>query len=455
MKTKKTEKRSTVRSPHEVEQLFRSFVEQNIDGIILIDSDGTVTEWNTSMERLSGFSSKDMIGIKAWDMQFLINNEENPSLERRHQIEDMYMTALRTGVIPESTQSRETTLTTTKGGHIPVEQKIFNISTHGGNSLGVIITDLTQRRQTEEKLHELEAQLQNLNNNIFNGYTYQIDFGLQGELRKFLYVSAGVEKLMDISVHQVLESWETFSGLFLPDDNAQVAELEKESLAAMTPFTVEVRFKHKEGRIGWLLLHSTPRRLSNGHLVWDGVALDITERKRIQEEMQRLAITDPLTGLFNRRYFFEIAEKEFAKSLRYERPISVILLDIDQFKKVNDTYGHLAGDQVLIQVGNILRENEREFDLSARYGGEEFVILLLETSCASAMVVTQRLQSLMEKHQVHSGKDTIRFTASFGVAGYDKTKQFETFDQLISQADMALYEAKRTGRNRVVSYCNE
>lgn len=455
MKLKKTTKGSTAHTPQEVELLFRSFVQQNIDGIILIDSDGIVKEWNASMESLSGFTSKAMLGIKAWEMQFLINHEEKPSLEQRRQLEDIYMNILRTGIVPESMQSRETTLTTKEGVQIPVEQKAFIINTNRGNWLGVIIMDLTERRQTEEKLRELEAQLKNLNNNIFNGYTYQIDFGLHGELRNFLYISAGVEKLMDISVDQVLESWEKFSEFFLSNDNHEVAELEDESLATMTPFTVEVRFRHKEGRIGWLLLHSTPRKLSNDHLVWDGVALDITERKLIQEEMQRLAITDPLTGLFNRRHFFEIAEKEFSKSLRYQRPLSVIILDIDQFKETNDTFGHLAGDQVLIQIGSILRENEREFDLSARYGGEEFVILLPETTCTRAMIVAQRLRSLMENYHVDIGKDTIRFTASFGVAGHDKTNQSETFDQLISQADMALYEAKGTGRNRVASYCTK
>lgn len=109
-------------------------------------------------------------------------------------------------------------------------------------------------------------------------------------------------------------------GVFPARGNIRVAELEREALVALAPFTADVRFKHKEGRDGRLLMHSTPSKLVNDHIVWNGVVLDITERKHIQEEMQRLATTDPLTGLFNRRHFFEIADKEFAKSLRYQRP---------------------------------------------------------------------------------------------------------------------------------------
>lgn len=110
----------------------------------------------------------------------------------------------------------------------------------------------------------------------------------------------------------------------------------------------------------------------------------------------------------------------------------MILIDIDLFKKINDTYRHPASDQVLIQIGNLLREEGREIDLAARYGGEEFVMLLPETNRTNAIVLAKRLQSLMENYRVHSGEDMIRFTASFGVAAWNTTKQMETFDQLIS-----------------------
>ena len=177
---------------------------------------------------------------------------------------------------------------------------------------------------------------------------------------------------------------------------------------------------------------------------------DITERKRAQDELEKLARTDSLTGLFNRRYFFEIAEKEFAKSVRYNRPLSVILFDVDLFKNINDTFGHLVGDQVLIHIGKLLRENGRETDVAARYGGEEFIILLPETGCADAMTFAERLRKMMEDSSIHDERGAVHFTASFGIAARNTTTK--TFDQLVGQADQALYEAKRADRNRVICY---
>lgn len=181
------------------------------------------------------------------------------------------------------------------------------------------------------------------------------------------------------------------------------------------------------------------------------LAREIEERKRIQDELQKLARTDPLTGLYNRRHFFEIAEKEFAESVRYDRPLSVIILDLDLFKEVNDTYGHLVGDQALIHIGKLLLKEIRTPDTAARYGGEEFVVLLPETDSASAMMFAERLRSLVEDSAFKTGSNTIYLTASFGVAG-NHIYGDKTIDQLISKADQALYKAKADGRNRVVCY---
>ena len=211
--------------------------------------------------------------------------------------------------------------------------------------------------------------------------------------------------------------------------------------------------KKKNGDLYWEQATLAPVLDHEGRIInFIAVKADITERKHAQNELQRLARTDPLTEMFNRRYFFDVAVREFSEAIRYNKPLSVIILDLDLFKKINDTYGHLAGDQALIHIGKLLQQTTREPDISARYGGEEFVVLLPETDCTNAIVFAERLRILVEDTPIQIENDTIRLAISIGIAGKSKVNNVETFDQLISQADQALYEAKRKGRNRVVCY---
>jgi two-component system, sensor histidine kinase LadS len=179
---------------------------------------------------------------------------------------------------------------------------------------------------------------------------------------------------------------------------------------------------------------------------------EITERKRAEDELKHIASVDFLTNLYNRRHFFELAVQEFITSSRYNRFLSVVIFDLDLFKNVNDTYGHLVGDQALIHIGGLIREITRKPDISARYGGEEFVILLPETDRVSARIFAERLRQFVEDSPVFYKSITIPLTISVGVSGKNGERSSEEFDQLISQADEALYKAKRMGRNRIV--CN-
>jgi diguanylate cyclase len=182
------------------------------------------------------------------------------------------------------------------------------------------------------------------------------------------------------------------------------------------------------------------------------LSAEITERKHAEDELKRLASVDFLTGLFNRRHFFELARQEFVKSTRYNRPLSVVIFDLDIFKSVNDTYGHLVGDQALAHIGNLVHQITRKPDIPARYGGEEFIILLPETGRDSAQIFAERLRHLVENSPVLCDGNLIHLTVSVGVSGKDDKGNTESFDHLISQADQALYKAKSAGRNRVICY---
>ena len=168
------------------------------------------------------------------------------------------------------------------------------------------------------------------------------------------------------------------------------------------------------------------------------------------EEIRQLSITDSLTGCFNRAYLNERYPQEFSRAQRYNHSLSVIIGDIDHFKKVNDTYGHQAGDMALKMVGNCLMAQIREqIDWVVRYGGEEFLIILPETDCNGAMVLSERLRLAISNLEIEYEGQKLRITASFGAASIKVTDSAVSMEQLINYADEQLYASKRGGRNCV------
>ena len=165
--------------------------------------------------------------------------------------------------------------------------------------------------------------------------------------------------------------------------------------------------------------------------------------------MEWLANTDALTRLVNRRRFHELAELEISRSRRFIKNFSVLMLDIDNFKSINDTYGHDVGDKVIAYIGDMCRNELRDIDIAGRLGGEEFAILLPDTSPETALQVAERLRHEIENYEMEfSGGAVLKFTVSIGcVSSTDLSLDVE---QLLKRADQCLYEAKKSGRNRVV-----
>ncbi|MFA4915874.1 MAG: diguanylate cyclase [Syntrophales bacterium] len=184
------------------------------------------------------------------------------------------------------------------------------------------------------------------------------------------------------------------------------------------------------------------------HLRMKELYEDLQEKNR---QLQELADRDGLTNLFNHRVFHEFLNREISRAKRYGGIISCIILDLDYFKKINDTYGHQVGDVVLKETAEILQKGIRDSDLAARYGGEEFAIVLIQTEAQGAFLVSERLRLQIAAHPIQAVESPFYVNASFGVASFPSEKINEGRD-LVEAADQALYQAKAAGRNRVVLF---
>lgn len=210
------------------------------------------------------------------------------------------------------------------------------------------------------------------------------------------------------------------------------------------PFNDTFTDKAADGRTIYLEQTITPVKNANNQIIrYVSVGKDITERVIKEQELERIASTDSLTGLLNRMSFDRRLDNEMARRDRYARPLSLIMLDIDYFKSINDTHGHHVGDDVLIEFAQLLSSNLREMDVVARWGGEEFMVLVPETTRDQAGQLAEKLRRLVSETPF-STVETI--SASFGVVEIGDATATET----IKRVDNALYKAKRTGRNRVV-----
>ncbi|MFA7083097.1 MAG: diguanylate cyclase [Arcobacteraceae bacterium] len=173
--------------------------------------------------------------------------------------------------------------------------------------------------------------------------------------------------------------------------------------------------------------------------------------EKLNNELRELSYKDPMTGAYNRRYFFEESAKLLSLAEREKRDSCVIILDIDKFKDFNDSYGHDVGDEVIIKLAHLLKNQVRNSDVVARFGGEEFVIFLYNTNLYNATHIADVIREEIHKINIDIGSKIINFTASFGVAKFHKEFDQDNIEQTISRADKCLYVAKNQGRNKVIS----
>lgn len=269
----------------------------------------------------------------------------------------------------------------------------------------------------------------------------------------FTYVSPSVEKLRGYSVEEVMvQSREELlcpSSLIHMEKGLEDAAYSVQNNLPFKVFREDVEQPCKDGSTVWTdLTVSGIFDRDNQFVGMLGVSRDITERKRMEEEIRRLTEIDSLTQLYNRFKLDAVLKIEMERYGRSGSPFSVIMLDIDDFKKVNDTYGHVVGDKVLVELAAILQKTIRKIDTAGRWGGEEFLIILPESGLKGGYALAEKLRKKIDEHFF---PDAGHITSSFGVAAAEKGIDGQ---DLVYRADKAMYQAKKSGKNQVRTYEN-
>jgi diguanylate cyclase (GGDEF)-like protein/PAS domain S-box-containing protein len=275
---------------------------------------------------------------------------------------------------------------------------------------------------------------------------YVAEPGAQGRWR---YVSPQIEEMLGYSADEWLADPELWARRVHPDDRARVLKEEESESEQGSRAASEYRMLTRDGYVVWVRDEAVLRLDQDGTKRYDGLLIDITERKRFESQLQFFAEHDSLTGLANRRRFLAELDTELRRRRRYEQPASVLLLDLDNLKDVNDLHGHPVGDALIRATAEILTERLRESDTVARLGGDEFAALLRAATGARTMTVAKELIQAIRNRMRSVGGGFAGTGASVGVT--ELRPSFRTPDDVLAAADLAMYEAKRNGGGRVES----
>jgi diguanylate cyclase (GGDEF)-like protein/PAS domain S-box-containing protein len=423
--------------------------------IIATSRDGLISHFNRTAENLLGYRAEELINI------------ENPYLFHDvTEVEDYanFLSAelsipLRPGfevltVKPDRglPEEQEWTYVAKDGSTISVSVAITPIIDEQGAISGyaVIARDNSRLNQIEQHSSQLDSILATAGDLAsFGGFLYNI------ERDQIFITNQAFRNKVIAHPTQVLNLAQALN-LFIDDDQQLISLTVKWAIAACQPFDIEARLKNPTGQPYWMRLAGQIQIDKQKNRTLLGFVQDINRHKKLERRLSQLAMTDQLTGLANRRALLQSLESEWRRHARYQTNVTILSLDIDHFKLVNDTWGHDIGDLVLVEFTNRIQSQMRASDIFGRMGGEEFLVIAANTPEQDAMALAEKIRSTIAQ-QAFRFKTleqleplVIEITVSIGVAGL--TSDLESLDQWLVSADKAMYRAKDSGRNRLVSY---
>jgi len=410
-----------------------AMIDSAMEGIVRIDRVGRITAFNKAAEGIFGYTLNEVLGQ---NVKMLM-----PSPERDKHDEYMGNYAA-TGEHKIIGTSREVVGLRKNGETFPMHLGVTEAETPDDRFFIGMVRDLTVEKALRSKLAESRNFLADVIENS-PAATY-----VKNREGRYLLVNRMYEEVTGLSRAQTLGK--TDADIFPATMAESYRQVDKEVMATGRTIEAEEALVDARGETCFLSIKFPTRNTAGEITGICGISTDITQIKHYQKELERLSRFDELTNLYNRRHFMTLARHELNRGKRYGGKISVMMIDIDHFKRVNDNHGHRTGDIVLAAIASQISQALRDTDIAGRLGGEEFSVVLPETELGNAILVAERLRQQVAAGAIDIGSgNTLNCTLSIGVA--DWTDKTEDVEKLLHRADQALYEAKNSGRNKVVS----
>lgn len=413
--------------------------------IIATDLRGVITTFNAGAEQMLGFEAQEVLGHLTLESLHLA-----PELEARAAQLSAILgkrIAPAQAMLVDSAdavhEAREWTLVRKDGSQLTVNMLATVLLDEHGLWVGhlAICLDVTEQKRAYEALAARDRLLKKLSAHVPGGI---FQFVLEpNNVSRFIYASDGIRDIYEIEPGVLQQDARKVFERIHPLDVERVRESIRLSTLQLSHWREEYRVQLPHRGLRWVRGEATPEELAGGGTLWHGYVSDISDLKRVEEELRALSITDSLTGIHNRRYFQDRLKAEMIRVKRASGALSVIMFDIDHFKRINDQHGHAVGDEVLKELCRRISQRLRRTDVFCRLGGEEFVVLCANTDGSQAFSVALELWQALRGEPME-GVGTV--TASFGVASW---RVEEGVDSLLLRADSGVYAAKQAGRDRV------
>jgi diguanylate cyclase (GGDEF)-like protein/PAS domain S-box-containing protein len=416
---------------------MQAILDAALDSVVIIDHEGLVREFNQAAQETFGYRRDDIVGR---ELAQLVIPPESREAHRRALTRWTADGPLQ-GAGALLGRRLEVEAMRADGSRFPVELAIGRVDLPGPPLFAASIRDISERQDAEERLRSAERRYRTLVERLpLSVYIDRLD-----DVSSNVYTSPQIEAMLGFPVEDWVENHDLFVELLHPEDRERVLAAHQRTHVTGEPLLIEYRLRTRDGRTVWV--RDEARVVSgDGEPVLHGYLLDITGRKEAEEQLRHQAFHDALTGLANRALFTDRVEHALVVRREASREVAVLFLDLDDFKAVNDTLGHTAGDTLLQGVGVRLRDALRPSHTVARLGGDEFAILIEEIAGVSTAVdAAERLVSALNAPFDVDGREVF-VTASVGIAlGTDA-------DELLRSADVAMYRAKAVGKAQYVVY---